>query len=106
MIHMAEFIKLFRKNDVQAGQLKSVYVPSVRNNVAVVSLGGKYYAFMDECPHMAYRLSNGTVEGNVITCPQHGSKFDMTSGKALAVSDNPLVMYEVKVEGDDIYVKV
>lgn len=103
---MAEFIKLVRKNDVQPGQIKSVYVSSISANVAVVNVGGQYYAFLDECPHMAYRLSNGTIDGNVITCPQHGSKFDMVTGKPLAVSDDPLKKYEVKVEGDDIYVKV
>ena len=103
---MAEFMKLMKKNDVQPGQIKSVYVSAARTNVAVVNVGGQYYAFMDECPHMAYRLSNGTIEGNVITCPQHGSKFDMVSGKPLAVSDEPLKKYDVKVEGDDVLVKV
>ena len=63
-----------------------------------MNLGGQYYAFMDECPHMAYRLSNGTIEGSVITCPQHGSKFDMVTGKSLAVADDPLKKYDVKVE--------
>jgi 3-phenylpropionate/trans-cinnamate dioxygenase ferredoxin component len=106
VIDMAELIKLFKKSDIQPGQVKSAYVPSISNNVAVTNIGGKYYAFMDECPHMAYRLSNGTVEGSVLTCPQHGSKFDMTTGKALAVSDRPLTMYEVKIEGDDIYLTV
>lgn len=102
---MAEYFRIAGKNDVQPGQIKSVYVSHISANVAVVNVDGKYYAFMDECPHMAYRLSNGTIEGNVITCPQHGSKFDMVTGKPLAVSDNPLTKYEVKVEDDDIYVK-
>jgi len=103
---MAELTKLVKKNDVQPGQIKSVYVSSISANVAVVNVGGQYYAFMDECPHMAYRLSNGTIEGSVITCPQHGSKFDMVTGKPLAVADDPLKKYDVKVEGDDIYVMV
>ena len=103
---MAELTKLFKKNDVQPGQIKSVYVSAISKNVAVVNVGGQYYAFMDECPHMAYRLSNGTVEGSVITCPQHGSKFDMVTGKPLAVSDDPLKKYDVKVEGDDIFVSL
>ncbi len=103
---MAEYIKLFKKNDVQPGNIKSVYVPSIHQNVALVNIGGAFHAFMDECPHMAYRLSNGTIEGSVITCPQHGSKFDMVTGKPLAVADDPLKKYDVKVEGDDIYVMV
>jgi nitrite reductase/ring-hydroxylating ferredoxin subunit len=103
---MAEFTKLFKKNDVQPGKIKSVYVSSISQNVALVNIDGAYHAFMDECPHMAYRLSNGTIEGSVITCPQHGSKFDMVTGKPLAVADDPLKKYEVKVEGDDILVNV
>ena len=86
--------------------IKSVYVPSIHQNVALVNIDGAYHAFMDECPHMAYRLSNGTIEGGVITCPQHGSKFDLVTGKPLAVSDDPLKMYEVKVEGDDVLVNI
>jgi nitrite reductase/ring-hydroxylating ferredoxin subunit len=103
---MAEFTKLVKKNDVVPGKLKSVYVSSIGANVVVVSVEGKYYAFKDECPHRAVRLSNGNVEGNVITCPEHSSKFDMTTGKPLAVADSPLEMYEVKAEGDDVFVKV
>ena len=75
---MAEFTRLFKKNDVQPGMIKSVYVPAIRQNVAIANVDGAYHAFMDECPHMAYRLSNDTLEGSVITCPQHGSKFDTT----------------------------
>ena len=103
---MAEFLRLFKKNDILPGKLKSIYVPSIRQNVAIVNIDGAYHAFMDECPHMAYRLSNGTIEGSVITCPQHGSKFDLVTGKPLAVADDPLKKYDVKVEGDDILVNV
>jgi len=54
---------------------------------------------------MGARLSNGSLDGSAIACPEHGSKFDVTTGKPLAVADRPLTMYEVKVEGD-VYVKV
>lgn len=103
---MAEFVKIVRKNDLAAGKLKSVYVSAVSANVVIVNVDGKFFAFKDECPHMSFRLSNGSLAGNVITCPEHSSKFDVTTGKPLAVADSPLEMYEVKVEGDDVLVKV
>ena len=97
-------VKVAGKDSVSPGQIKNFYREG--KNIAVVNLDGRYYAFEDSCPHMGARLSNGTLEGNVITCPQHSSKFDVTTGKPLAVSDDPLVTYEVRVEGDDIYIKV
>jgi 3-phenylpropionate/trans-cinnamate dioxygenase ferredoxin subunit len=43
--------------------------------------------------------------GNQIKCPRHGAKFDVTTGKALALpAVKPVPKHEVKVEGGDIYV--
>ncbi len=103
---MAEFTKLVSKNDVTPGKMKSVYVPAVSANVTVVNIDGRYYAFKDECPHMGVRLSNGTIENAIITCPEHSSKFDVTTGKPLSTQNDPLVMYEVKVDGDDVLAKI
>jgi nitrite reductase/ring-hydroxylating ferredoxin subunit len=100
---MPELIKVTKKNDVQPGQVKNYFREG--KSIAIVNVGGKYYAFEDSCPHMGARLSNGSLDGSVITCPEHSSKFDVATGKALAVSDSPLVTYEVRVEGDDVYVK-
>lgn len=100
---MPELIKVTKKNDVQPGQVKSYY--REEKSIAIANVGGKLYAFEDSCPHMGARLSNGILEGSVITCPEHSSRFDVTTGKVLAVSDSPLVTYEVKIEGDDVYVK-
>ncbi len=103
---MAEFVKLFNKNAVAPGRMKSAYVSAVGANVVVVNVEGKFFAFKDECPHMGVRLSNGNLENTVVTCPEHSSKFDVTTGKPLSTQNDPLVTYEVRVEGDDILVKV
>lgn len=103
---MAEFVKFVRKDDLAAGKMKSIYVSAVSANVVIVNIDSKYFAFKDECPHMGVRLSNGTLDNSIITCPEHSSKFDVTTGKPLSTTNDPLVTYEVKVEGDDILVKV
>jgi nitrite reductase/ring-hydroxylating ferredoxin subunit len=103
---MAEFVKLVGKNDVTPGKMKSVYVSAVSANVVVVNMDGRYFAFKDECPHMAARLSNGSLDGAVLTCPEHSAKFDVSTGKPLSTANDALETYEVKVEGDDILVKV
>jgi nitrite reductase/ring-hydroxylating ferredoxin subunit len=103
---MAEFVKLVRKNDVTPGKMKSVYVSSISANVVVVNIGGNYFSFRDECPHMSARLSNGSLDGPIITCPEHSAKFDVSTGKPLSTANDALESYEVKVEGDDVLVKV
>jgi 3-phenylpropionate/trans-cinnamate dioxygenase ferredoxin subunit len=101
---MPDLIKVTKKDSVQPGQVKNYYREGM--SIAIANVGGKLYAFEDSCPHMGARLSNGKLEGSIITCPEHSSKFDVTTGMALAVSYSPLTIYEVKVEGDDVYVKV
>ncbi|HTY90943.1 MAG TPA: Rieske 2Fe-2S domain-containing protein [Methanocella sp.] len=101
---MPEFIHVTKKDGVHPGQVKNYYKEG--KSIAVANIGGSYYAFEDSCPHMSARLSNGSLEGSIITCPEHSSKFDVTTGKPLSIENGPLVTYEVKVEGNDVLVKV
>ena len=101
---MPEFVKVTKKDSVQPGQVKNYYKEG--KSIAVANVGGNYYAFEDSCPHMSARLSNGSIEGNVLTCPEHSAKFDVTTGKSLSTQNGPLITYEVKVEGEDVLVKL
>lgn len=49
--------------------------------VAVAKAEGRVYVFPDRCPHGRARLSGGTLDGSVITCPVHGMKFDLRTGR-------------------------
>lgn len=54
-------------------------------------------------------LSSGrkeiTIEENIITCPYHGSRFDVTNGQVVkGPAKEGLPIYEVKVEGKDILI--
>ena len=44
-------------------------------------MNGKFYAFAERCGHMNARLSSGNINQGIVTCPFHGAKFDVTSGK-------------------------
>ena len=56
--------------------------------VAVTVLDGELYAFDDTCPHAGCSLSEGDLDGSVVTCPCHFSTFDVRTG---AVLDGPAV---------------
>jgi len=63
------------------GQLKEVTVAGVPMLLARV--GGQYYATQGRCPHMKARLAQGTLDGHVVVCPRHGSRFDVRDGRNL-----------------------
>ncbi|MBN1109636.1 MAG: Rieske 2Fe-2S domain-containing protein, partial [Methanomassiliicoccales archaeon] len=66
-----------------------------------VDIGGKYYLIanvegdfhaMDGlCSHMAGQLWKGALEGNVVKCPRHGSRFDVRTGEVISNPKIPLI---------------
>ena len=59
-------------------------------------VNGRVTAVDDICPHAGAQLSAGVVEGCVVTCPRHGSQFDVQTGERLrGPSDDELKSYEV-----------
>jgi len=75
--------------------------------VALVNLGGRIFAVSDTCTHEEASLSDGFIEGHVIECPRHGAQYDIRTGEVLSFpAITPLRTYEVKVEGNDVFIGV
>lgn len=51
--------------------------------VAVYHVDGAVYVSTDGCPHAGAVLSEGALDGRVVTCPRHGSQFDVCTGERL-----------------------
>lgn len=68
--------------------------------VAVYRVGGRLCAVADACPHAGASLSEGEVEGAVVTCPRHGSRFDVGTGERLrGPADQELRTFDVVEDG-------
>jgi 3-phenylpropionate/trans-cinnamate dioxygenase ferredoxin subunit len=66
---------------------------------------GGFYAINDICTHEDYSLCEGTLWGLEIECPQHGSRFNLKTGKVTGLpAVIPAAVYPVEVEGEDVYV--
>jgi 3-phenylpropionate/trans-cinnamate dioxygenase ferredoxin subunit len=75
--------------------------------IAVVNSGGAIYAVIDECSHAAIPLSEGDVGNGEIECYMHGSRFDLKTGEPLGLpATEPVAVYPVKIENDDVFVDV
>jgi nitrite reductase/ring-hydroxylating ferredoxin subunit len=69
--------------------------------VAVYNVGGVYYATQEECTHAQGPLSEGDLDGKVITCPWHSSCFDVTNGAVVCKpAEEPLETFTVSLDGE------
>ncbi|HEY9290488.1 MAG TPA: non-heme iron oxygenase ferredoxin subunit [Microlunatus sp.] len=76
-------------------------------DIAIVNSGGAIYAIADECSHAAIPLSEGDVGDGEIECYMHGSRFSLKTGEPLGLpATEPVAVYAVKIENDEIYVDV
>jgi nitrite reductase/ring-hydroxylating ferredoxin subunit len=73
--------------------------------LALFNIGGKVYAVDNVCPHAGGPLCEGKADGTTVTCPWHGSRFDVSTGAVVKGPANVAVKtYPVEVKGDDVYV--
>ena len=76
------------------------------HRIAFFNVDGKIHAIDDTCPHAGAPLSEGQLNGCVVTCPWHAIRFDVTSGRVPGQSDDALSTYPVFINGDQIEVEV
>jgi nitrite reductase/ring-hydroxylating ferredoxin subunit len=127
------YVEAGKVSEITNGQMKHAEING--KEIVIANLDGKFYAFAERCGHMNARLSRGNINQNIVTCPFHAAKFDITSGKKIGepVLETPPGMeplppkwqkymeivgkemsyiktydqetYEVKVEGNSIKIR-
>lgn len=93
-----------KTTDIGIGQVRAFRAESAK--VSVANVGGTFYAFDDTCTHQGCSLASGDLEGTTVTCPCHGSQFDVRSGEVLeGPAEDPVATWAVEIEGDDLSVR-
>lgn len=94
-----------KKSEIAPGTTKRVVVDGVE--VLLCNYNDDIYAIEDVCTHDGGALDQGQLEECRIVCPRHGANFDVRTGAALTLpAVVPVGTFEVRVDGDDIYVDV
>jgi len=96
-------------------------------SVLVAKVGDNYCAIANKCPHLGLPLAKGKFENGVITCPFHGSKFEICGGKnvewvesfvgipmpgvakkmmAMGKTPTDVASFVVTQEGEDLFIDV
>ncbi|PIS42343.1 MAG: (2Fe-2S)-binding protein [Candidatus Kerfeldbacteria bacterium CG08_land_8_20_14_0_20_40_16] len=98
-------IKIAKTNEISAGAMKRFTVRGKK--IIIVNLEEKFYALDDTCSHNQCSLSKGELEGGIIICPCHGARFDVSTGKVLALpAVKDLKIYPVQIKKDYLYVEI
>jgi len=116
---MGTFVPVAKTSELKNGGMKQVNIQG--HEILIAQVGGKYYAADNRCLHMGGNLSQGKLEGTVVTCPRHGSQFDLQDGRVVrwlkgsgVVSsmtkalkgDKHLTTYKIKPERGSIMVEI
>lgn len=99
------FVRAAKLSDIPPGHVKVMEVGY--EDVALCNVDGQIYALADRCTHDDGPLGEGELHDGQIECPRHGARFSVRTGEALSL---PAIVgvptFEVKIEGDDIFVDV
>lgn len=119
------FVEVARSEDVKEN--KAFAVKAGDAPLLLTRVGGKACAVSSKCPHLGLPLGKGKIENGTITCPFHGSSFDMCTGenkdwcnavvgvpvpgwtsRLLSMGKKPraLPVFEAKEENGKVFVRV
>ena len=97
------FVKAAQVSEIRPGEMMMVNVGS--DQVLIANVNGNIHACEDICSHAYASLSEGDLNGEEVECPLHGGVFSLITGEALTPpADDPIKLYQVQVDGDDILI--
>jgi nitrite reductase/ring-hydroxylating ferredoxin subunit len=99
----AEFIKVASVADIPPGGTKAVKLDEKRS-AALFNVEGRIYATNNQCPHMGYPLTRGTVRHGVVTCDWHGRSFDLAGGGCFMPGCDDLETFPVELRNGEVWI--
>jgi len=107
--------KIAKVTEISPGTMKA-FIAGGRS-ILVANVAREFYATDAMCPRGGCYLPNGALEKNILTCPVHGAKFDVTTGvaaKNITPEDKQiangqaenLISYRLQVNGEDIFIEI
>jgi len=97
------FIKVAQVSELKTGEMMAVTIGD--DQVLLANIEGNFHAIDDVRSHAYACLSDGDINGEEVECPLHGGSFNAMTGAPMnPPAEEPLRVFQIKVEGDDIFV--
>ncbi len=101
---MADYVKVATISEIEPGHACLVDVKGKR--IALFNVDGEFFALDNTCTHRSGPLAEGKISGHEVTCPWHGSTFDIWTGEvASPPAQQAVERYGVRVTGTDVEVE-
>jgi nitrite reductase/ring-hydroxylating ferredoxin subunit len=102
---MSHLVKVATLSALPPGAGRQVHVED--RVVAIFNVGGTIHAIGGSCTHRGGPLGEGRLDGSIVACPWHGSRFDVTTGAVLSPpAARNAELYRVSVDADAIVVEL
>lgn len=102
---MTNFIKTIQLTHLKKNTMAKFNLADL--NIALYNIEGKIFATSNTCTHEECSLSDGFLSGKIVECPCHGGRFDITTGKVMALPPTlPIKTYNVRIINNDIEVEI
>jgi NAD(P)H-dependent nitrite reductase small subunit len=101
---MSEFVTVARVGEIPEGKGRRFTL--AEREIALFHVQGRYYALSDRCPHMGASLAVGAVQEETVVCLRHLWAFRLSDGSCLDAPHLRAETFEVRVEGEEIRVRV
>lgn len=100
-----KYVQLAQLEQVKPG--KMLCVTHGARRIMLANVDGRIHAVDDQCSHEDASLATGSLKGDCVKCPLHGSRFDLKTGQPLdEPAEEPIHVYPVKLSGDAILVAI
>ncbi|MBI2659057.1 non-heme iron oxygenase ferredoxin subunit [Candidatus Woesearchaeota archaeon] len=99
---MPDFVRVAGTGDLKPGECKAVNANGTE--IALFNVDGEFFAVSNTCLHRGGPLGEGMLEGDVVTCPWHGWRYNVKTGQNAMIPTAKVQTYQVKVEGNDVMV--
>jgi nitrite reductase/ring-hydroxylating ferredoxin subunit len=102
---MGRYVRAASVGDLAPGQAKLVEVEG--KSLALFNDAGTCYALDNTCTHRGGPLSEGALNGDLVTCPWHGAVFNLTTGAVVrGPATKDVACYRARVVGPDVEIEV
>ena len=100
------FVAVARIGDVEPGTVRVVEVAG-RSLCVGLTEDGEWGAIDNVCTHDGGTLGEGELDDTGVECPRHGGRFDLFSGRVLALPPvKAVTTYKTRVDGDVVEVRL
>ena len=105
MGELGEFVPAMKVAEIAEGTMSAADLKGA--HVLLSKIGGEIYAVSGICTHEETDLARGFVLEDRVVCPLHLSQFDLRTGQVMnPPAEIPLQRFNVKIEGETIFVEV